>query len=832
MEWRRWRYVLPLRLRSIFRRAAVERELEEELRFHLDCKVEEEMTGGLDAREATYRALRSIGGVEQRKEEIRDMRRVRWFGDLAADLKYALRMIGHSKLFAILVVLTLGLGIGANTAIFTLIDAVMLRSLPVRSPEELVSVGDGSRPTALNEGSPLISPVFSYPLYQRLRDRNRVFTGLLASGRTGRIDMSAGNGTVEEVHGRLVSGNYFEVLGVSPILGRTFSTEEDRRPGASPVIVISYDYWGNRFGRDSSVLGRTLRLNGSPFTVIGVGPPRFTGDVVGSPTDIWIPLPMQAEVNPGYPRLDKHDSNWLLCIGRLKPGVLIGKARAEMTILAQEALIDYEGAAGSPDKLREIRAEKVDVQPGGMGFSWIRKHDSRLLFILMGMAGLVLAIACANVANLLLARGTGRQKEISVRLALGANRGRLIRQLLTESALLASVSGITGLLLAEWGGRALSTLASVGGPNPIPFDVDMHPNLTMLAFTAAVSTLTAILFGLVPALRSTRVDLTPALKESARNLSQSRWRLSKLLVAAQLALSIVLLFGAGLFVRSIAHLDSLDVGYSRGNLVLLGADLAGSGVPPAQRLTVTRRLIERLRSVPGVAGVTVSENGIFSSTDSGTDALRIEGFTPLRKDDSASSFDQVGPDYFQVVGVPVLKGRDFDEHDGAGGRAVAIVNDTLARYYFGGSDPVGRYLVNGNDRYAIVGVARDMKEHNLKGKAERRFYLPLLQDNGDAGTYNFEIRTWGEAQGMVGAIRRELQSFDRNLKVSNLEPVSVLIDESVGGDRMIAKLSGFFGVLVLLLAANGLYGVISLRPLRAVQKRSAFGWLSARDGGM
>src|SRR5439155_4646311 len=464
---------------------------------------------------------------------------------------------------------------GANTAIFTLIDAVILRSLPVRSPDELFSVGDASRPTALWYGGPMVS-VFSYPLYQRLRDQNRVFTRLLASGKAGRIDMSVDDSLHEEVRGRLVSGNYFEVLGVSPVLGRTFSAEEDQTPGANPVIVISYDYWENRFARDSSILGRTLRLNDSTFTVIGVGPRHFTGDVVGSPTDIWIPLSMQAQVNPGDPRLDKRDSNWLLCMGRLKPGVSAQKARAEMTLLAQEALIDYEGAALSRDKLRDIRTQTVDVQPGARGFSWIRKHDSPLLLLLMLVVGLVLVIACANVATLLLVRASSRQKEISVRLAVGASRWRLICQLLTESALLAAMSGAAGLFLAGWGSRLSSRLAS-GGPNPIPFDVDVHPNLAVLAFTAVVSVVTTILFGLAPALRSTRVDLMSTLKENARTLGRSRWQLSKLLVVGQLALSLPLLTVAGLFVRSLVNLETLDVGYSRTNLVILKADLAGSG---------------------------------------------------------------------------------------------------------------------------------------------------------------------------------------------------------------------------------------------------------------
>jgi predicted permease len=486
-----------------------------------------------------------------------------------------------------------------------------------------------------------------------------------------------------------------------------------------------------------------------------------------------------------------------------------------MATLVENALIDYEGAAGSPNKLREIRSEKVDVQSGSQGFSWIRKYDSSLLFTLMAMVGLVLLIACANAANLLLARGTSRQREISLRMALGADRGRVIRQLLTESALLAAAAGITGVLLAGWGSRVLSQLASAAsGPNPVPFEVDVHPNMAVLGFNAVVSVLTAILFGLVPALRSTRVDITPALKESARNAGQRRWHLGSVLVVAQLALSTVIVTGGGLFMRSMAHLNSVDVGYSRRNVLVMAADLAGSGYPASQRVPVSRRLIEHLRSLPGVAGVTVSENGIFSRLDSSTNSLQVEGFIPTRKDDSWSSFDQVGPHYFQVLGVPIRAGREFDEHEDVGASTPVVLNETMASFYFGKSDPLGKYLLNGGDRYTVIGVVKDMKERSLKSKTERRFYGPLFQSDDTFKTLNFEVRTRSDAAPMIPTIRREIKSFDPGLRVSRIVPVNVLIDQDIGADRLIAKLSGFFGILVLLLAANGLYGIISYTTSR------------------
>ncbi len=805
--------ILRLRLRSLFSRKRVEQDLDEELRYHLQRQIEQEIAAGRTPDEARYAALRSIKDLEQRKEECRDVRKVNLIENLIKDLRYAFRMIRRNPGFTAVAVLSLAMGIGANTAIFTLIDTVMLRSLPVRSPNELVSIGDASRPTA-NWNGGYMANIFSYPLYQQLRDQNRVFTGLLASGQAGPVELTTAAQEPEPVRARLVSGNYFEVLGVSPALGRTFSAEEDRAPGTSPVVVISYDYWSNRFARKIGILGRTLRLNGSPFTVIGVGPHRFTGDVVGSPTDIWIPLSMQEQLNRGDPRLDRRDSNWLLLLGRLKPGVSLAQARAETTTLVHRTIADFEGSALSPGRLREIQSEPVDVQPGGKGFSWIRKHDSPLLFTLMAVVGLILLIACANVANLLLARATARQREISVRLAVGASRARLVRQLLAESALLAAIGAAAGLLFAGWGSRLLARLASVHGAHPIPFDVDVHPDTTVIVFAGAVSALTAILFGLVPALRSTRVDLVPALKETARTLSGGGKQLGKLLVVGQVALSLPLLIAAGLFIRSLIDLETKDVGYSRTQLVLLQVDPLAAGYRTSQQIPLMRSLLERLSSVPGVYDVTVSDNGLFADRDSNSDSIRIDGFTPARKEDMWCAFDQVGPRYFQVLNVPILAGRDFDNRDDTREPLVAIVNNTMARFYFGKRNPIGKYILNGSDRYRIVGVVKDIKEGNLTGKTERRFFGPLLQTTDRLTVFNFEIRTRADPSKILQSIRGEMRAFDPNLKVLSLAPIRLLIEESIGNERLIAQLCGFFGMLALLLAGIGLYGVMAYATSR------------------
>ena len=543
-----WRHDVRARLSSLRLSATREAEIVDELAQHLDDRFRELLAGGASEEEATRLALAEFRKGNLLARYMAPLRQAqtpasitpgapttRLVGDLWQDLRYTIRTFQKQPGFASAVVLMLALGIGANTAIFTLINAVMFQSLPVPAPERLVAVGDPSRPTALWEGGPMID-VLSYPMYRRLRDHNKVFSGLLASGKTGRLEMTADNSSPELVRGRLVSSNYFDVLQVRPILGRPFASDEDRT-NASPVVVISQEFWKTRFGARSEILGQSIGLNGSSFTIVGVASPGFSGEVVGSPTDVWIPLTMQGRVQ-GRDRLQRADSNWLLGLGRLAPGISLPQARAELVVLAQQALVEFTGAGTSEEKLREIRGQMVPVEPGGRGFSWVRRNLSSVLFTLMAVVGLVLLIACANVGNLLLARATSREKEISVRLALGASRLRLVRQLLTESAVLASLGGLTGLLIAGWGSRILSGLVARGGPNPVPFDVDVRPDLVVLVFAAGAAALTVLLFGVVPALRATRVELAPMLKDSARGVTQGRWSLARVLVVGQLALSV------------------------------------------------------------------------------------------------------------------------------------------------------------------------------------------------------------------------------------------------------------------------------------------------------
>ncbi|MBW8878890.1 MAG: ABC transporter permease [Acidobacteria bacterium] len=749
------------------------------------------------------------------------MRGNRWLEQLFQDLSYALRTLRRSPVFALVAVLSLALGIGANTAIFSLIDALLLRTLPVHDPARLVAVGDPARVGSLSSGS-VRNDLFSCPLYEQIRDQSQVFTGVFASGRTGKltVGIAPASEASETARGRLVSGNYFSLLGVHAVRGRTFTAQEDRGSGSAPFVVISHAYWQRRFARDDAVIGRRITLNGYPFTIIGVAPPEFFGDIVGVATELWIPLSMQPQVNPGRVYKDRWDVSWLLLMGRLKPGVSMARARAEVNVLFPRILAERAGSSFSRDLLPSSDRMRVEVTPGAAGFSLLRREFSQPLFTLMAIVALVLVVACANVANLLLERAMARQKEIAVRLALGAGPARLIRQLLTESILLSGLGGALGLLFALWAGTALLRLVGVSTSAAL----DLHPDPLVLAFTAGVSILTGLLFGMAPALRATRVELAATLKESARSVagrgSGARWPLTKLLVVAQFAVSLLLLMGAGLFVRTLQNLQRLDLGYARDSLLLVNVDPVAAGYKGARLATFPRELVERLQALPGVSAVTFSENGIFSGTESAT-MVRVEGFKSPPAGDPAVNYDRVGAGYFQTVGIPLVGGRDIGPRDGVGAPRVAVINEAMAKLYFAAGSPLGKRLVITGPpdvEYEIVGVARDARDHELRAAVSPRFYIPLLQSSGDLDVApNFEIRARVPAA-LVEPVRKSIQAYDRNLPMRDVHPLTIMIDDSITNERIIAKLSAVFGLLALLLAALGLYGVISYTIARRVNE--------------
>ncbi len=667
---------------------------------------------------------------------------------LGQDLRYAFRVVRNSPGFAAVAILSMALGIGANTAIFSLIDAVMLQSLPVRNPSELVMVGDPTRTGGRSEGGGR-ADLFSYPFYERIRRQNKVFSDVYASGRSEHLDvafpgsLSATAANDQAPRGRLVSGNFFEVLGVLPFIGRTFTQQEVGVPGAAPVVVISYGYWERQFGRNPGIVGQNLRINGSRFTVIGVAAREFFGDVVGAATDIWFPITMQAQANPGHDDLKQPGVSWLLLMGRLNPGISLAQADAALNVLAPQLFRELYKSIDSKEGLQRLLKTRVQVSSGAKGFSRIRHDFSLPLLVLMGIVALVLLICCANVANLQLTRAINRHREMGLRLAIGAAQGRLIRQLLTESLMLSIAGGCAGLLFAFWGTHVLLKLVSQDRQTPMI----LHLDARVLLFTAAASILSGLLFGLAPALRATSVDLISSLKESKSGPPIGASQIfSKLLVVCQIVFSVMLLAGAGLFIRTLQNLEKLDVGYAREGLLLVQVDSKTGGYKDAQVNQLTTELLERFKTIPGVQAVSVSENGLFSGTDSETNS-EIEGYTPRTFADRVNRSDRVGPNYFEVVGTPVILGRGITPEDNERAPKVAVINEKMARFYFPHSSPLGRHIFDGDgkDRIAItiVGVVRDAKERELRQPTARRFYTAYLQhrETDPIEDIVFELRT-------------------------------------------------------------------------------------------
>jgi predicted permease len=742
----------------------------------------------------------------------------------SADVRYALRILRKSPGFTSVAILSLALGIGANTAVFSLIDAVMLRLLPVADPQQLVLLsepGSGGLNVGISTGD---RNLYSYPEYIQLRDGNQVFSGLLAVQSTGgRSSITIGGSAGKEPASvKLASGNFFSTLGVQPAIGRFFGPEEDRTPGAAPVAVISYSFWKRRFGLSAEVLGQTVTIHRTAFTVIGAGPQGFFGDAVGEAPDLWIPLTMQQQALPGRDFLVQPPGSvekvmWLRLAGRLKPGIPPAQAKASINVVFQHALANDNGPNPTEEMKRNAAETRIQTYSGARGVSGLRSQFSEPLLVLMSFVGLVLLIACANLANLLLARSTAREREIGIRLALGAKRGRLVRQLVCESILLAFLGGVLGVLLAYWAARGLLVMAS-GGDTPIPLDT--APDLRLLAFAFGVSLLTGLLFGIVPALRITRVDLNPVLKDNSRGVTASgtsgrRWRFSlgKSLVAFQVGISVVLLIGAGLFVRSLANLSSVKLGYDPERLLMVRLDPRAAGYKSAAAGQLYERILERIASVPGVRAASVSQNGLFSGREGG-DRISVEGYTSSNNRDLNARFDQVGPGYFETVGIPLLLGREFTRQDGGTAPRVCLINETMAKFYFGDRNAIGKHVTDEfpdtRATFEIVGVVKDAKYLNVREETPRRFYLPFFRPlDGEIESGNLMIRTNAEPSSVLSGVRREIAGMDSTLGVDTANTVSQQIDRSLTQDRLIARLSIFFGGLALLLACIGLYGVMS-----------------------
>ena len=740
------------------------------------------------------------------------------------DLRYGVRMLVRSPGFTAVAVLTLALGIGANTAIFTVINSVLLSTLPVRNPQQLVLLTNPNEQgggIGFNDG---VRDVLTYPEFQEIERDNTVFSGVLAaSSFTTEIpaepEGSGGGVEAAPAHVKLVSGSYFSVLGVDPILGRAFGTEVDKPRDANPVVVISHGFWRERFGGARDVIGRKLRVLQTTYTVIGVTPPEFHGETAGDNPEIFVPLSMQSEIIPGRDFLSPetnhfHKAEWLQVIGRLKPGVNLAQAKAAITVEFQQMMRAQAAGMSAHDKQR-FMTQSLAVTEGGRGASTLRGDFGKPLEILMAVVGLILLIACANIANILLARAAARQKEIAVRVALGAGGARLVRQMLTESILLAVVGGMVGLLFAEWAEVALLRMVSAGnGPLPL----DLHPNGKILAFTLGVSVLTGILFGLAPALRAKRVDLNSVLKAAARGFSGTASRpgrvpIGKVLVVAQVALSLLLLVVAGLFVRSFRNLSEVNLGYDRDHIVQFDTNAVTYGYQRAEVIPLYEQILQRIRAVPGVRAASLSDNGLLSGTDS-QDPFTLEGEGRPREDEEVR-YDWVGPGFFAAAGIPILEGRDIGPQDSGNGQRVGVINETFARKFFPKLNPIGkRVFVHDSSHpfdFVIVGVAADSKHRSVREKPFPRFYAPFFNPEGNSWPTRatFVVRTFGSPAGVRSSIRAVVKSTAANLPPVTTETMDQQLADSLATDRMITELSGAFGALAVILVCIGLYGIMA-----------------------
>ena len=742
-----------------------------------------------------------------------------------SDLKFAARQLSRHRGYAITVIVTLALGIGANTAIFSVIHSVLLSSLPVRDPQQLVFLthpdeqgleigfGDGDR------------DFVTWPEFQQLERRNPVFSGLLAvSSFTARIVVelrtsdSAANGTSAGVS--LISGSYFSVLGVTPVLGHAFGPEVDRLRDANPVAVISYAFWQDRFGGAPDVIGRKIRILKTSYDIVGVAPPQFHGETVGANPDIWVPLTMQSEIFPGSDYLSPETSpfrktEWLQAMGRLKPGITPAQAKAGIELEFHQMMEAQTGGMSADDKQRFLN-QHLAVTPGSHGASTLRGDFGKPLQILMVVVGLILLIACANVANILLARSAARQKEISVRIALGAGAPRLFRQVLTESILLAAIGGAVGLLLAQWADAALLHIVS-STSNPVR--IDLRPDSAILAFTLGVSLLTGIVFGLAPALQATRVDLNSVLKGTSRGATGATTRpgripLGKMLVIAQVALSLLLLVVAGLFLRSFRNLSDARLGYDRDHLLEFFVNPRSYGYPAAAIPPLDRSILSGIHAIPGVRGATLIDNPLMGGMDSRS-PVTIEGQKPLPEDEAHARWSMVGPDFFSTTGIPILEGREMTDGDSGNRQRVGVINETMARKFFPHSDPIGQrvfvHTTSGEVPFTIVGVARDAKQRSPKEKPSPRFYVPYFNPIGSDWTAGAAIvvRTAGDPSSVSSAIRSVMGQAAPDIPAVVMTTLNQRLSDSLVTERMIADLSGAFGMLAVVLVCIGLYGVMA-----------------------
>lgn len=839
--------VLLKKLKGVFRRQEIDSELNDEMRFHLEKQIETNLMAGMSAEEARRHALVEFGGVQQTREAVHEVRWAGFLDKFLQDIRYAFRILRKSPVFTSVAVLTLALGIGMNTAIFSVIDAVLFRSLPVRDPQSLVVLkwDAHKEPTVMglmnfgdcNDRMDRVHPAgcsLPLPVLKSLLETNQ-FSGVAAVTGFGQMDLG-GNGTAKRIQGQFASGNYFSTLGIKPAAGRLLS-EADDQPDAAPVAVLHYKFWQSDFGGAQSAIGKTVRLNNKTYMIVGVTEPGFTSLSLANQYDLWVPLARQKElVSRWFPGQDGPGFFGYVFLGRLKPGVTVSQAQAAADVAFRNATLQGESPVFKSADDPHLRL--VDAQKELRG-----RYDLTLrpLLVLMLCVGIILLIACANVAGLLLARAASREREMAVRLALGARRVRLLMQLLVESVSLSMVGGALGLLLAAWGARILVAMLSAGS-RQAPL-LSAHMDWRVLAFAEGIAILTGLLFGLAPAMRGVRVDLTPSLKSAdpsgTAGLRRQRFSMGNLLVATQVCLAVLVLATAGLLVRTLGNLKTVDPGFDTNNLLLFGVDPKFAGYKGAQVGHLYGELRQKFAALPGVKSVTYSWTPLLSGGQMAT-MFHRPGTPVDSKDQVQADIMEVGPGFLSTLRIPLQAGRDLTsaEFTAAANKPAfepnktpspVLVNQAFVRKFFPQQNPLGQNFGDSmaegpfpaSPGYQIVGVVGDVKYADLRKDINPTIYLAISD-----GAAFFELRTAGDPAAFIPAVRNSLSSVEANLAMFQIDTQKGAIDRQLSDDRMVAQLSSFFGLLALLLACMGLYGLLSYevsRRTREIGIRMAIG---------